>query len=80
MAASEVIHVDQEVLSGTPVFKGTRVPIQTLFWHLGKGISIAEFLDDFPTVSKDQVYAVLHLVGKSFKNPQIAKTYEALAG
>ncbi|MBI4647046.1 MAG: DUF433 domain-containing protein [Bacteroidia bacterium] len=61
-----LINVDKEILSGTPVFAGTRVPIQTLFWHLEKGISINNFLDDFPTVTKEQVYKLLQLVEKIF--------------
>ena len=58
----DVINIDREILSGTPVFKGTRVPVKTLFWHIEKGISIDEFLDDFPSVHKEQVFAVLKLV------------------
>lgn len=80
MQKPAVISIDKDVLGGTPVFSGTRVPIQTLFWHLEKGISIDEFLADFPSVTKEQVFKVLHLVGRSFNNPQFVKTYEALAG
>jgi uncharacterized protein (DUF433 family) len=51
--------MDPEVLGGEPVFKGTRVPIDTLFALLEKGISLDEFLSDFPTVTSDHAIAVL---------------------
>lgn len=50
---SDLITIDEEIVSGTPVFKGTRVPIQSLFDHLEKGIPIDDFLLDFPTVRKE---------------------------
>jgi uncharacterized protein (DUF433 family) len=56
---SEYITIDPEICSGTPVFKGTRVFIATLFDYLESGDSISQFLDDFPTVHKDQVEGVL---------------------
>jgi uncharacterized protein (DUF433 family) len=73
------ISVDSEVLSGTPVFIGTRVPIQTFFWHLEKGITIDEFLDDFPSVSKEQVYKLLQIVEKIFTPNYFEKIYETVA-
>jgi uncharacterized protein (DUF433 family) len=54
-----VIQVDPKVLSGTPVFAGTRVPAETLLEYLERGRSLAEFLADFPTVSEDQAVAAL---------------------
>jgi uncharacterized protein (DUF433 family) len=54
-----VIEADPEVLSGTPVFAGTRVPAQTLLDYLERGRSLAEFLADFPTVTQDQAVAAL---------------------
>lgn len=56
---SKLITVDPEIHSGTPVFAGTRVPIKTLFDHLEAGDSIAVFLDDFPSVSRELAVAVL---------------------
>jgi uncharacterized protein (DUF433 family) len=56
---SDLITIDKDIVSGTPVFKGTRVPIQSLFDHLEKGIPIGEFLLDFPTVQKEQAIAIL---------------------
>jgi uncharacterized protein (DUF433 family) len=54
-----VIHSDQEIMGGTPVFVGTRVPFQTLLDYLEAGQPLAEFLDDFPTVSREQAVAAL---------------------
>lgn len=54
-----VVHSDPEIMSGTPVFVGTRVPFQTLFDYLEAGQPLSEFLKDFPTVSKDQAVAAL---------------------
>ena len=66
MNPENVIHINPNVLNGTPVFKGTRVPIETLFDHLESGITIHEFLEDFPSVSKEQVTAILEIAGKFF--------------
>lgn len=55
---SKVINIDPEILGGTPVFSGTRVPIESLFDHLEDGVSLDEFLDDFPTVSREQAVEV----------------------
>ncbi len=54
-----VIHCDPEILSGTPVFVGTRVPVQTLLDYFEGGHPLVEFLDDFPTVTREQAIAVL---------------------
>ncbi len=56
-----VIVKSPDVLSGTPVFAGTRVPIKNLLDYVRAGESVAEFLDDFPSVSHDQVDSVLAL-------------------
>jgi len=80
MRPEEVISIDQDTLSGTPVFVGTRVPVETLFDHLERGISLADFLDDFPTVSKDQAIAVLELAGKVLSSQKFPQFYEAAAG
>lgn len=63
MAANRepVIHRDPEILGGTPVFVGTRVPAQALIDYLKGGHSLDEFLDDFPTVTRDQAIAALEL-------------------
>jgi uncharacterized protein (DUF433 family) len=59
MHANEFIECDPEKLGGTPVFVGTRVPIQNLFDCLANGESLDEFLDQFPTVSREQALRVL---------------------
>lgn len=56
---SAVIHSDPEILGGTPVFVGTRVPVQALMDYLKAGRSLDEFLDDFPSVTREQAVAVL---------------------
>lgn len=54
-----IVHSDPEILSGTPVFVGTRVPLQTLVEYLEGGYSVDEFLDNFPSVRHQQVDALL---------------------
>ena len=56
---ARVYHSDPEVLGGIPVFKGTRVPVRSLFDHLKAGDSIAVFLDGFHSVRRERVVAVL---------------------
>ncbi|MFO0849807.1 MAG: DUF433 domain-containing protein [Gemmataceae bacterium] len=56
---SSVVHSDPDILGGTPVFVGTRVPVHALFDYLSAGDSLAEFLDHFPTVTHEQAVAVL---------------------
>jgi uncharacterized protein (DUF433 family) len=58
-ASGSVIHSDPEILGGTPVFVGTRVPLKNLIDYLEGGHSLDEFLDDFPSVSREQVVTVL---------------------
>ncbi len=65
MTAKELINIDPELMGGTPVFRGTRVPVQSLIDHLQSNISIEEFLDDFPTVSKEQAVALLDIAMSS---------------
>ncbi len=57
----QVIVSDPEVLGGTPVFVGTRVPLKNLIDYLEKGHRLDDFLDDFPSVSRDQALAALEL-------------------
>ena len=56
---TDIINIDREILGGTPVFRGTRVPVQTLFDYLEGNYSLDEFLDDFPSVKKSQALALL---------------------
>ena len=57
-----IIEIDPEKVSGTPVFRGTRVPIQNLFDYLEGGESLDVFLDHFPTVTRNQAVEVLELL------------------
>ena len=58
MGINEIVTIDPEILSGQPVFSGTRVPIDSLFDHLEAGVSLDDFLDDFPSVTRDQAVAL----------------------
>jgi uncharacterized protein (DUF433 family) len=64
-AAVPVIHSDPDILGGTPVFVGTRVPVRTLLEYLEAGEPLAEFLEDFPSVSREQAVAALRLAGEA---------------
>lgn len=65
---SLIINISPEMMSGTPVFAGTRVTIQTLFDYLKAGESIDDFLDGFPTVSREQVIFLLEKLSKQVLN------------
>lgn len=77
-AIPPTIHSDPEIMGGTPVFAGTRVPLQTLFDYLRAGDPLDDFLNDFPTVSRRQAVAVLeeaqnHLVAEAFAHADSAR-------
>ena len=57
----DVVHSDPEIMGGQPVFVGTRVPVYNLFDYLEAGDSLDEFLEAFPTVSREQTIAALEL-------------------
>ena len=59
MNIDQLVEVDPEKMSGTPVFTGTRVPIKNLFDYLEGGDSLEVFLDDFPTVSREEALGVI---------------------
>lgn len=61
MTLDEVVHSDPERVSGTPIFVGTRVPLQNLIDYLAAGDSLDVFLDQFPSVSREQAVAALEL-------------------
>ena len=65
IARTDVIHTDPEILSGTPVFVGTRVPAQSLFDYLEGGDTLDEFLRQFPSVRREQAVAALDLARDS---------------
>lgn len=77
--AQELISTSPDVLGGRPVFRGTRVPVESLIWHLEKGVTLDQFLADFPSVAKAQAVGVLELVGTLFTPERIRKLYEAAA-
>lgn len=63
MLLKEVINIDRDIMHGTPVFKNTRVAVQTLFDHLEES-SLEEFLKGFPSVSRQQAEKVIEIAGK----------------
>lgn len=58
------VQINPEILSGTPVFAGTRVPLRTLLDYLEAGDTLNEFRQDFPSVTHEQAVAALHLAGE----------------
>lgn len=79
MDIREIIEVDQQILGGQPVFKGTRVPVETLFDHLEAGISLHTFLEDFPSVQKEQAIALLEWANKLFNSKNFEQINAAVA-
>lgn len=69
----KIINIDPDILGGTPVFGGTRVPVKNLFDYLETGDSIEDFLEDFEGVSRDQVLQILEMSQKL-----IASSYNIL--
>ena len=65
------INIDSEIMSGTPVFRGTRVPIKNLFDYIEGGDDLEEFLDDFPSVSKELAIVVLEMAKKSITTEKL---------
>ena len=79
MEINEIITVDKDILGGQPVFKGTRVPVESLFDHLEAGVPLDEFLDDFPTVSKEMAVALLDVANRLLTSKNVAQLYAAVA-
>lgn len=73
------ITINSEILGGQPVFKNTRVTVQTLFDHLEKGETLDSFLMDFPTVTKEQSVAVIEIAAKLMSAGNLIKLYETAA-
>jgi uncharacterized protein (DUF433 family) len=65
------INIDPETMGGTPVFTGTRVPIQSLFDYIETGETLDEFLENFPTVAKEHAIQVLEMAKKTLTNEKI---------
>ena len=70
---ASVVHSDPEIMGGTPVFVGTRVPFQTLLDYLEAGDPLSEFLEDFPSVSREQAVAAL----EQAKDALLARAHSA---
>ena len=69
---SVLIERDPEILGGTPVFAGTRVPVKTMLDYLAAGQPLGEFLDDFPTVGAEQAVGVLESLKQSLSRESAA--------
>ena len=67
VVANLPINIDPEIMSGTPVFAGTRVPIDALINNLADGVSLDEFLENFPTVTRDQALAIIRFPLETIK-------------
>jgi uncharacterized protein (DUF433 family) len=68
---NRAINIDPETMGGTPVFTGTRVPIQALFDYIETGDTLDEFLENFPTVSKEYAIEVLEMARKIISTEKI---------
>ena len=79
MDIKDLITIDPDILGGQPVFAGTRVPVESLFDHLEAGVPLDEFLDDFPTVSREQAVGLLDMANRLLTSRNIAQLYAAVA-
>ncbi len=69
MSSTDIITIDPDILGGAPVFKGTRVPVKTLFEYLEKDYSLEEFLECFPSVSRELALQVLERSEQALLSP-----------
>ncbi|VFN01192.1 MAG: Uncharacterized conserved protein, DUF433 family [Candidatus Kentron sp. G] len=67
MMNEQIVTIDPEILGGTPVFTGTRVPIAVLFENLADGLGLDEILDSYPTLKREQAIAALHQAESFFE-------------
>jgi uncharacterized protein (DUF433 family) len=75
-----LITIDKEIVSGEPVFKGTRTPVYTLFEFLFHGETLEEYLVNFPSVSKKQAQEAIAVARKFLTSRKLASLYENLTG
>ena len=75
----DLITIDPDTLGGQAVFKGTRVPVETLFDHLEEGVSLDEFIAEFGTVSKEQAIAIMEIASKLLSSKNIGELYVSAA-
>jgi uncharacterized protein (DUF433 family) len=69
MSRNDLITIDKEILGGTPVFRGTRVPVKTLFEYLENNYSLEEFIECFPSVTRDMARRVLERSESALLSP-----------
>lgn len=79
MNIQDLITINNDIQDGQPVFTGTRVPVETLFDHLEAGISLDTFLNDFPSVTKEQAINTLEAANKILTSKNLAQLYAAVA-
>jgi uncharacterized protein (DUF433 family) len=79
MNISQIITSDKDILGGRPVFTGTRVPVESLFDHLEAGVSLDDFLLDFPSVQKEQAVELLDIANKLLTAKNLETLYAAVA-
>jgi uncharacterized protein (DUF433 family) len=79
MNIRNLITIDKEILGGQPVFAGTRVPVESLFDHLEAGVSLDQFLDDFPSVTRQQAIDILEAANKILTSKNLEQLYAAVA-
>ncbi len=79
MGLNNIITIDKEIMGGQPVFTGTRVPVESLFDHLEAGISLDEFLEQFPSVIRMQAIALLDAANKIMTSKNLSEIYETIA-
>lgn len=70
--SSQLVTIDQEILGGTPVFTGTRVPVAVLFENLADGLSLEEILESYPTLKREQAIEALHQAERLLELPKAA--------
>ena len=76
---NDIMTINPEILGGQPVFKGSRVPVESLFDFLESGETLDNFLDNFPTVDREKAIALLEIASKLMTSENIIKLYEAAA-
>nr|VFJ58149.1 MAG: Uncharacterized conserved protein, DUF433 family [Candidatus Kentron sp. DK] len=64
---NEIVTIDPDILGGTPVFTGTRVPVSVLFENLANGLGLDEILDSYPTLKREQAIKALHRAESFFE-------------
>ena len=79
MDIKSLITIDKDIQGGQPVFSGTRVPVESLFDHLETGVSLDEFLEDFPGVTRQQAVDLLEAANKILTSKNLEQLYAAVA-